>query len=104
VNVYHVNHSAKVMAFHRWAEGGPRDDVVVVVNMANVAYDAYDVGVPRGGRWRVRFNSDWRGYSADFAGHPSWDVDASAQARDGLAHAVTLSIGAYTALVLSQDE
>jgi 1,4-alpha-glucan branching enzyme len=104
VNVYHVNHSAKVVGFHRWENGGPRDDVVVVVNLANIAYDAYTLGVPRGGRWRVRFNSDWNGYSPDFAGHPSWDVDADQAPRDNMAHAVTLSIGAYTALVLSQDE
>jgi 1,4-alpha-glucan branching enzyme len=104
VNVHHVNHSAKVVAFHRWADGGPRDDVVVFVNLANRTYDAYDVGVPRSGRWRVRFNSDWGGYSSDYAGHPSWDVDARAEPRDGMAHTVSLGVGAYTALILSQDE
>jgi 1,4-alpha-glucan branching enzyme len=35
VNVHHVNDRNKVIAFHRWDRGGPRDDVVVVMNFAN---------------------------------------------------------------------
>jgi hypothetical protein len=34
VNVLHVNPDAKVIAFHRWADGGPGDDVVLVANFS----------------------------------------------------------------------
>lgn len=32
---YHLNEERKVLAFHRWDQGGPADDVVVVANFAN---------------------------------------------------------------------
>ena len=35
IDVYHVNNAAKVMAFHRWHDGGPGDSTVVVMNMTN---------------------------------------------------------------------
>src|SRR5262249_21896930 len=86
VDVHHVNDRDKVIAFHRWDRGGPGDDVVVIANLANRAYEAYRIGLPRAGRWRVRFNGDWRGYSSAFAGHASDDVAATEdQSRDGKA-------------------
>ena len=32
INVYHVNDTDKVFAFHRWENGGAGDDVVVIAN------------------------------------------------------------------------
>src|SRR5262249_31713824 len=61
VNVHHFNQGGQVLAYHRWDRGGPRDDVVVVANFSHRAYHNYVVGLPRGGRWRLRFNSDWQG-------------------------------------------
>ena len=76
VNVFHANDRDKVIAFHRWDRGGPGDDVVVVLNLANRAYDSYTIGFPRGGAWRVRFNSDWSGYSPDFGNRLGYDTVA----------------------------
>jgi len=104
VDVHHVNDRDKVIAFHRWDRGGPGDDVVVIANLANRAYEAYRVGLPRAGRWRVRFNGDWRGYSPAFGGHASDDVDATENpSRDGMAVSGEVGLGAYTAIILSQD-
>lgn len=104
VDVHHVNDRDKVLAFHRWAEGGPGDDVVVVLNFANRAYPSYRIGLPRAGRWSVRFNSDWSGYSPAFGNHPSRAVDTlDGEAADELPFAADLSIGPYTAIVLSQN-
>lgn len=104
VNVFHVNNIDKVIAFHRWREGGPGDDVIVVVNMANRAYDGYTVGVPRAGWWRVRFNGDWQGYSDDFGNHTSHDTLARQGTRNGLAFHAEVGLGPYTAVVLTQSE
>jgi 1,4-alpha-glucan branching enzyme len=62
INVHHFNNTDKVIAFHRWENGGPGDDVVVIANFANRSYDSYTLGMPRAGQWFVRFNSDWQGY------------------------------------------
>jgi 1,4-alpha-glucan branching enzyme len=103
INVHHVNHTDKVIAFHRWEQGGPGDDVVVILNFTNTSYDSYRLGLPRAGQWRVRFNSDWQGYSADFANHPGFDTTAEDGPADTMPCQATIGIGRYSALILSQD-
>lgn len=102
VAVHHVNDRDKVVGFHRWDRGGPGDDVVVLANCSARGFADYRVGVPRAGRWRVRFNSDWRGYSPAFGDHASHDADAEG-AADGYPGAVTVGLGPYSAVILSQD-
>ncbi|MCP3920086.1 MAG: 1,4-alpha-glucan branching protein [bacterium] len=101
-NFHHTNNGDKVIAFHRWDQGGAGDDVVVVANFRNRAWDDYRVGLPRAGQWKVRFNSDWDGYDASFGNHPSPGVTAEAVPYDGMPYSASLSFGAYTAIVLSQ--
>jgi 1,4-alpha-glucan branching enzyme len=103
IHVFHVNNDDKVLAFHRWQDGGPGDDVVVILNFANRAYDSYALGFPRPGTWRLRFNSDWRGYDPDFGGHPSFDTPAGDAGRDHLPSSGSIGLGPYSALILSQD-
>ena len=103
LNVHHVNNHDKVIAFHRWANGGPGDDVVVVANFANRGYDSYSLGFPRAGGWRVRFNSDWNGYSADYGNHPGYDTWTSDGGQDGMPCRANVGIGPYSVLILSQD-
>ncbi|MGH7554063.1 MAG: alpha-amylase family glycosyl hydrolase, partial [Longimicrobiales bacterium] len=103
VNVFHVNDRDKLVAFHRWDHGGPRDDVVIVANFANRAYDSYRLGFPRAGAWRVRFNSDWEGYSADFGNHFSYDTAADGGPMNGLPASGNIAVAPYSAIILSQD-
>ena len=102
LNVFHVNDAAKVIAFHRWDRGGPGDDVIIAINMANQSYDSYSIGFPREGEWKVRFNSDWNGYSSDFGNHLSYDTTASQPGRDAMPCSGNVGIGPYTAIILSQ--
>jgi 1,4-alpha-glucan branching enzyme len=102
ITVHHVNNSDKVIGFHRWDQGGGGDDVVVLLNMASRAYDNYAIGFPRQGMWRVRFNSDWNGYSPDFGNHVSLDTWADFGPQDGMPFHASLGLGPYSALILSQ--
>ena len=104
ISVHHRGQDAKVLAFHRWEKGGPRDDVIVVANLSASPYPDYRIGVPRKGRWRVRFNSDWAGYDPEFESLASIDRDADAERRDGLRYSLSVGIGAYASVILSQDE
>lgn len=103
VNVYHVNNTDKVIAFHRWENGGQGDDVVIVANFANRSYNSYTLGMPRSGWWRVRFNSDWEGYSDDFSNHPGYDPVAGNGSADNMPCQANVGIGPYSVLILSQD-
>ena len=87
----------------RFLNGGPGDDVVVVANFSNKDLQPLTIGVPRGGRWRVRFNSGANVYDAGFQGGNSFDTDARAQPRDGLNFSADVGIGPYSVVILSQD-
>lgn len=103
LNVHHVNNSDKLIAFHRWQDGGTGDDVVVIVNFANRNYDSYSLGFPRAGLWRVRLNSDWQGYSSDFGNTLGYDTWAGGNSQDGMPYQANVGIGPYSVLIFSQD-
>ena len=94
--ILHLNEESKVLAYHRWDQGGPGDDVVVVINLANRAWEDYIVNFPRSGVWKVRFNSDWKGYSSDFT-----DSNISEVTVDN--GVTSLAMAPYSVLILSQD-
>ncbi|MBP1753136.1 MAG: 1,4-alpha-glucan branching protein [Geobacteraceae bacterium] len=100
--VYHLNDESKVIAFHRWDKGGPADDVVVVASFSHEPQNGYVIGFPAAGGWKLRFNSDWQGYSDDFQGHPSTNVVAEPGEYDGFPFHATLSMGSYSVLIFSQ--
>jgi 1,4-alpha-glucan branching enzyme len=100
--VYHLHDERKVLAYHRWDKGGPGDDVVVVANFLHAPQDGYVIGFPAAGTWKLRFNSDWQGYSEAFEGHPSSSVVAEPGEHDGLPFHAALDIGPYSALIFSQ--
>lgn len=102
VNVFHVNDADKVIAWHRWDHGGPGDDVVVVANFSSRWFSDYRVGFPRRGRWYLRFNSDWNGYSSDFGNTRTLDIDASGGGQDGMGQSGSFQLGPYSAVIFSQ--
>lgn len=98
IQVFHVNDGDKVLAYRR---SNGSHDVIVIANFANRNYTRYDIGLPAGGTWKVRLNSDDRRYSLDFAGAPSTDVVAARTARDGLPFTGGVALGPYSIVVLS---
>jgi 1,4-alpha-glucan branching enzyme len=99
VTVVHADDSAKVLAYHRWFDGGDDDDVLVVVNVGHVAHERFELTVPHEGTWRLELNTDADVYSDVFGNHPSGDLSASPV--DG-ANVATVSIAPYSALIYSR--
>ncbi len=99
LDVFHANDPDNVVAFHRWAEGGSGDDVVVVINLSHQPLEDYVVGLPAAGSWRLLLNSDAQVYSPDFADTPSADVEAVAEAYDGVPARAVITIAPYSVLV-----
>jgi 1,4-alpha-glucan branching enzyme len=104
IRIYHFNNEAKLIAFHRSDKQGPKDSVVVAVNMTNQYRDGYVIGFPRAGLWKTRFNSDSYNYGPNFANHPTPDVETRAEKIDGQPCSGKISIGPYTVVIFSQDE
>jgi 1,4-alpha-glucan branching enzyme len=103
VNVHHVNNTDKVIAFHRWKDGGAGDDVIVVANFSSTGFSSYNIGFPTSGTWKVRFNSDWSGYDSSFDNWTSSNTTASSGAKDGMSYNGNVGIGKYSVIILSQD-
>lgn len=99
--IVHLNDPENVLAYHRWADGGPGDSVVVVVNLS--AHDRHDyrIGMPASGEWRLELNSDASRYSDEFGNYLSTDTHADAGDFDGQPASALVSIAAYSVLVYS---
>lgn len=97
VAIFHQDTINNILGYHRWQQGGPGDDVLVLVNFNHTEHSDYEVTLPRTGNWRVRFNSSWIGYSSDFS-----NVTVESVATDE--HGITaLTIPPYCVYILSQD-
>ncbi|MCH2144361.1 MAG: alpha-amylase family glycosyl hydrolase [Phycisphaerales bacterium] len=103
-NVFHVNNDDKMIAFHRWDQGGPGDDVVVMANFSNTTWEDYRIGLPQGGDWKLLFNSDADEYDPDFDNVPGYDVYGEETPYDGLSHSAVVPIGPYSVLIYTQGE
>ena len=101
LSIFHNNDDANLLAFQRWRDHGPGDDVVVVANLSAVARLGYRIGFPAEGTWRLVFNSDAEVYCDDFGTDPAGDIEAEPDDYDGLQASGEITIGPYSVLVYS---
>ncbi len=99
LNIFHSNDDYKIMAWHRWDEHGVGDDVLVVINASDEARGNYRIGLPAGGLWELKFNSDAQLYSPTFGGTEAYDIGAEEQDQDGFEYSGALNIAPYSMLV-----
>jgi 1,4-alpha-glucan branching enzyme len=92
-----VDNVSKLIAFHRWKSAAPSQDAVVIANFGNTNYPIYNLNFPSAGTWYVHFNSDSTNYGSDYGNNGSSAVTAS-----GNPATASVSIGPYSALILSQ--
>jgi 1,4-alpha-glucan branching enzyme len=103
IQIIRTDNEQKIIAYQRWKEGGVKDTTVIILNFSGNDKAVYRIGFPSEGLWKVRFNSDYKGYNEEFENYQSYDVEAFAEACDGFEHSAEISIAPYTALILSQD-
>lgn len=103
LEINHVNHAQKILGYRRWSKGGAGDDVMVVINFSTQPVENYALGVPTGGAWQVRLNTDSKSYSGDFSDQGPATAEAQPEPHDGYTHRITVALAAYSALILSQN-
>lgn len=104
VNVFHVNDTAKVIAYHRFSTSGSGDDVIILANFSNCAFKQYRIGFPRPGVWHIRFNSDSKLFHKDFDGIGINSITTTGDHYDNFYFSGLISIGRYSAVILSQNK
>ena len=92
-----VDNVNKLVAFHRRKSAAPNQDAVIVAHFANSTLNNYVLNFPSAGNWYVQFNSDSTNYGPDYGNIGSSVVNAS-----GNPAAAAITIGPYSALILSQ--
>jgi len=102
LNVFHLDTGNKTLAYHRWENGGPGDDVVVVANFSNVSVQNLNMGFPRQGQWHVLLNSGANVYDPGFVNGDSFDTTANPGSKDGLNFNGNVRIGPYSVVIFSQ--
>lgn len=103
IQVMHENTKDKVIAYHRWLDGGRQDSTVVVANFSNQTFDSYRIGLPASGLWKLRFNSDFGDYDEEFTNLSVYDTLALDEPLDGLPSSATISLAPYGVLIFSQN-
>jgi 1,4-alpha-glucan branching enzyme len=93
------NHGKSVLSFVRMNVEGA-DPVVAVYNFSSETNHDYRVGVPRGGRWDERLNSDSDYYGGRGGGNLG-GVDAEAVRSNGRESSIVLSLPALSAIFLT---
>jgi 1,4-alpha-glucan branching enzyme len=88
------------IAFLRKDRSG--NPALVICNFTPVPRDNYQLGVPRGGRWRERLNSDAQNYGGSGIGNFG-AVDASPLPSHGKFHSLNLRLPPLSMLVLTLD-
>jgi 1,4-alpha-glucan branching enzyme len=89
INLFHVNDSDRVLAYHRWNTGGVGDDVIVVLHFGDRDFPRYDISVPIPGVW-----------SAVFTSTTSDSSEAIVEQHD---HIVTLNIPRHSSVILIRE-
>jgi len=98
VKIVHLDDNHNMIAFHRWYEHGPNDDVVVVANFSAVAKLGYTVPFPGAGKYKLLLNSDAKIYSEQFTETPSRDLEVG----EDCAH-TSVSVGPYSVLIYARQ-
>jgi len=89
-----------VTSFLRWGSGG--DVALVACNFTPVPRDRYRIGVPRGGRWRERLNSDAADYGGSGLGNLG-ALETAAVAAHGHGQSLEVHLPPLAVLVLTPD-
>jgi hypothetical protein len=92
-----ADNSKKLVAFQRRKSAAPNQVAVVIANFSGATISSYSLTFPSAGNWYVHLNSDSTNYSSDFQNIGSSVVTASGSPAQGL-----VTVGAYSALILSQ--
>jgi 1,4-alpha-glucan branching enzyme len=90
----HADDAANVIAYHRWADGGPGDSVFVVVNLSGEARTDLPIQFPAAGGWELLMNTDGTSYSEEYG-----SVESTSVTADGDPASASVNVGPYSALI-----
>jgi 1,4-alpha-glucan branching enzyme len=101
--VIYINNTEKIIAYHRWENGGSADSVVVVLNFADKKHEDLILPFPEQGLWKLRFNSDWKGYDPEFGDEFAGDTSTLECNENNGEYPARVNLGPYSAVIYSRE-
>lgn len=102
--ILYLNEEENIIAFSRKDQGGSKDTTVIVINFANKEQKDFIIPFPEAGLWKVRFNSDWKGYDPEFHDNFAYDTETlNPNADENGAFHARVSMAPYNAIIYSLD-
>lgn len=96
----------KIVAYHRWMEGGPGDSVVIVLNFNHEAQCKRRIAFPSEGRWQCLMNSAADRYTlnGDDSSSAQGDVEAARfEGSDDHRPQAEIDLAGYSFLIFGLD-
>jgi 1,4-alpha-glucan branching enzyme len=98
-----IDGSAEAQSVYAWLRKGEAGDapVLCVMNFSGAEYRDWRIGVPQGGRWAERFNSDFGAYGG--AGRGNGTVEAQEAEAHGRPFSLSLTLPPLTTVMLTPE-
>jgi 1,4-alpha-glucan branching enzyme len=104
VSAFHVHNDNRVLAFHRWIEGGGRD-LIVVTSLNENTWNGYTIGFPSSGKWLEVFNSDvYENWVNPITAGNGGAIEANSGPAHGFAASANVVIPANGVVVFARDQ
>lgn len=103
IEIIHADAVTGLLAWRRWKQGGPGDDVLVIANFSDEPRKESSVPAPSPGRWRVRLDSESKAYGPGLGTACCPDPPVVSAGDDGQPCRLGISIGPWGFLILSQE-
>jgi len=91
------------MAYRLLHNDHPDRPVIVIANFSGHEQTGYPLPLPGAETWNVRFNSDRKAYDDAFGDIKAPTIEVNAGKAGGTAFQSMVNIGAFSALILTQN-
>ena len=102
IEILHVNHETKVLAYTRFDANNTDQTVLVVLNFSNQEYQEYGIGLNNDQPYQLRINAASKVYDADFSDLSVESVDVVEQETDNKEWTGRINIPAYASLIFTK--
>lgn len=99
IEILHVNHETKVLAYTRFDDNNTNESVLVVLNFSNQEYEDYGIGLNAEQPYEIRINAASKEYDSAFSDLPVDNVNVVKQETDTKAWTGKINIPAYASLI-----
>ncbi|HDZ04967.1 hypothetical protein LCGC14_0348250 [marine sediment metagenome] len=102
IEILHVNHDAKILAYNRFDANDPSEPVLVVLNFSNQEYENYSIGLNEKEPFHLRINAVSKIYDETFSELPVDRVEVVAENTDAKNWTGKINIPAYASLIFTK--